>query len=126
MHKTRPSTSADPAQWDKPARPGAIDVEVGRRGGSTIALDATAQAMQRAKKDPPKNLTERIEQLTRENGGLRLQLAYHQKIQGAICQLRDDAQFAVDKMGNALVRFTAEEDKAAQDLQEATEAAPHT
>lgn len=125
-HKSRPSASLDPTQRDKPARPGAIDIEVGRRGGSTIALDATDQAMQRAKKDPPKNLTERIEQLTRENGGLRLQLAYHQKIQGAICQLRDDAQFAVDRMGNALVTFTAEEDKAAQDLQEAMEAAPHT
>ncbi|KFY27176.1 hypothetical protein V493_03670 [Pseudogymnoascus sp. VKM F-4281 (FW-2241)] len=71
MQKTRlPSTSADATQWDKPARPAAIDIEVGRRGGSTVALDATAQAMQRAKKDPPANLTERIEQLTQENGGL--------------------------------------------------------
>ncbi|KFY68433.1 hypothetical protein V496_01055 [Pseudogymnoascus sp. VKM F-4515 (FW-2607)] len=121
---TKSPKSADPTQWDKPARPSAIDIEVGRRGGSTIALDATAEAMQRAKKDPPKNLTERIEQLTRENGALRLQLEYHQKIRGPICQLRDDAQFAVDKIGNALVRFTAEEDRAAQDLQEAMEAAP--
>ncbi|KFY92193.1 hypothetical protein V500_04254 [Pseudogymnoascus sp. VKM F-4518 (FW-2643)] len=70
-----------------------------------------------AKKHPPKNLTGgRIEQLTGENGG-----CWH--IIRGYGGRHDDAQFAVDKMGNAFVTVTSE-DKDAQDL-EKMEAAPH-
>lgn len=54
MHKMRPSAGADPTQWDKPVRPGAIDIEVGRRGGSTIARSTPQDRPSRELKTPKK------------------------------------------------------------------------
>jgi hypothetical protein len=61
----------------KPPEVNELDHRIGLAGGSTIALEATAHRMQASKVKPPADLRIRIEELTRENGYLRLEIQYY-------------------------------------------------
>lgn len=65
---------------DKPHAPTAVDLEIGRRNGSTVALDATQPRLTAAKTAPPPTLSDRVHELTRENGRLRLEIRYYQEV----------------------------------------------
>ena len=66
---------------DKPLVPTAVDREIARySGGRTVAIDATPSRLQATKAAPPPSLIERVEELTRENGQLRLEIRNHQEI----------------------------------------------
>lgn len=65
---------------DKPRAPTAVDLEIGRRNGSTVALDATQARLTAAKTAPPPTLSDRVHELTRENGRLRLEIRYYQEV----------------------------------------------
>ena len=47
-----------------------IDFEIGCNYSTTVALEATAEQLQASKKAPIPNLTQRIQQLTKENSRL--------------------------------------------------------
>ncbi|KAK3369560.1 hypothetical protein B0T24DRAFT_508291, partial [Lasiosphaeria ovina] len=56
---------------NKPPEPTPLDVEIARNQGTSIAIEATSENLQAAKGLPPANLSQTIEQKTRENGQLR-------------------------------------------------------
>ncbi|KAH6694370.1 hypothetical protein BKA61DRAFT_418413, partial [Leptodontidium sp. MPI-SDFR-AT-0119] len=64
---------------DKPIEPSSVD-----QNGKIIALEATPELLEATKKEPIPDLSQRIDELTRENGRLRLEIRYHQRMQEAI------------------------------------------
>lgn len=71
----------------QPPTPTSLDVLIGHSLGSTVALEATPARLQASKKMPKPTLSQEIEQLTGENGFLRQELAYHQKMHEASLRL---------------------------------------
>jgi hypothetical protein len=92
-------------QVDAPSAPTAIDVVIGSHQGSTVAMDATQERMQAAKKMPTPSLSQMIEQRTWENGQLRQELAYQQRKHGASMYLLQEAKLVVDSLQQALANF---------------------
>ncbi|RDL30202.1 uncharacterized protein BP5553_10480 [Venustampulla echinocandica] len=88
---------------DKPIAPTAIDIEIGRHCGKTVALEATTEYLQASKRAPTPELSERIHELTKENGQLRLEIKYQQEREEVLKDLPDDAKFMVETMWNALM-----------------------
>ena len=85
--------------------PSAVDLKIGRNHGQTVALEATPEHLQASKNAPIPDLSQRIHELTRENGRLRLEVRYYQQMQEAIRALQEDAKFMVETMENSIVEF---------------------
>jgi TolA-binding protein len=104
MHRvTRSSKQAKKA--DKPMAPTAVDLEIGRHQGKTVALEATPERLQASKKAAIPGLSERIHELTKENGQLRLEVRYYQQMQEAIQALQEDAKFVAETLEHTIVEF---------------------
>ena len=102
MNHSIRSTSKIP---DKPLPPRGIDIEIGRHNGTTVSLDAMTQNLQASKKATSGNLSQRIEELTKEHGYLRLEVRYYQQMQAAVQSFREDVTFCVDRLQNAILSF---------------------
>src|SRR4051812_20491426 len=88
--KRSKSSLLSPTARDAPPVPTAVDVEIANHQGSTVAIEATQERMQAAKKMPTPNLSQMIEQRTCENGRLRHELAFmYQKNEAAMCLYQD-------------------------------------
>ncbi|KAK3934861.1 hypothetical protein QBC46DRAFT_324433 [Diplogelasinospora grovesii] len=68
------------ASPQKPPTPRSIDLMILRHKGSTVALNAMPETLQAAKAEPTPSLKRMIKTLSRENGRLREELAYRQKL----------------------------------------------
>ena len=90
---------------DGPPAPTAVDAEIARNQGSSVAIEATQEKMQAAKKLPTPSLSQIIEQRTWENGRLRQELAYQQKKYGASMYLLEEVKLVVASLQQALVNF---------------------
>ena len=86
------------SESDTPPRPTAIDIEIARNKGTTVAIEATNENLQASKSDPTPSLSEMIEQVTRENGRLREQLAHLQAKEGPNTFLMDKVTFLMKEL----------------------------
>ena len=100
---------------DKPMDPKLIDREIMQVDGRTVALEATPELLEAAKKKPVPGLSHRIDELTRENGRLRLEIRYHQQMQEAIEALQTDVKFAVESMERSILEFNSVQEVAEED-----------
>lgn len=96
--------------------PSPVDLKIGQMEGRTVALEATPELLEAAKKKPIPNLSERIDELTRENGRLRLEIRFHQQVQEAMQALPTDVRFAIQTMEASILKLNtvlelAEEDR---------------
>lgn len=85
--------------------PTAVDLEIRRCGGRTASLDTTPERLQMSKRAPIPDLSQRIHELTRENGQLRLEIRYYQQMQEAMRVLQEDAKFVAETLEHAVVEF---------------------
>ena len=92
---------------ENPVPPSPIDVVIGHHGGSTVALEATRERLKASKQCPIPPLSERIEQLSIENGHLRHEIVYYQEMFAASRKLQEDVQYISDKLQRVLARFHA-------------------
>ena len=95
--------------------PKLIDREIMQVDGRTVALEATPELLEAAKKKPVPGLSQRIDELTRENGRLRLEIRYHQQMQEAIETLQTDVKFAVETMERSILEFNSVQEVAEED-----------
>ncbi|XMA20312.1 hypothetical protein WAI453_013103 [Rhynchosporium graminicola] len=100
---------------DKPMKPRSVDRKISQVDGRTIALEATPELLEAAKKKPVQSLSHRIDELTRENGRLRLEIRYHQQMQEAIETLQTDMKFAVETMERSILEFGSVQEVAEED-----------
>lgn len=66
---------------DQPPMPTPIDARIAQNNGTSVAIEATDENLQASKTVLTPSLSEMIDQRTRENGRLRRELAYQQRIQ---------------------------------------------
>ena len=71
-----------------------------------MALEATTERLQASKNTPPLSQAERIHELTKENGQLRLEVRSHQQMQDAMRALHEDAKFVAERLEQAAVEFS--------------------
>ena len=83
----------------------AVDAEIARNQGSSVAIEATQENLQAVKKMPTPSLSQIIEQRTWENGQLRQELAYQQRKHGASMYLLEEVKLVVTTLQQALVNF---------------------
>jgi hypothetical protein len=100
---------------DKPHAPTAIDIEIGLQNGTTAALEATPERLQAMKQKPTLCATQRIEELTKENGRLRLEIRYYQRMKDAMQALFEDAKFITEQLENTIRGFTEAQREAEND-----------
>ncbi len=79
-----------------------MDHWIGQGGGTTSTLEFLPHRLKISKNKDSVPKEKRIEELTRENGYLRQELAYHKETQVAIMRLYDSAQTAVQRLQHAL------------------------
>jgi hypothetical protein len=90
---------------DKPAAPTSVDFEISHNHGTSVAMEATTERLQSSKRGPVPDLAERIEQLQRENGRLRLEVAYHQNMQRPNENLLEDVKFLISGLEKTIIKF---------------------
>jgi hypothetical protein len=91
---------------DKPLPPTAVDLEIARhKGGRTAAIDTTRSKLQAAKAAPPPSLMERVEELTKENGQLRLEIRNHQDMLQPVGGFVKGVKSLVEELENILLQF---------------------
>jgi hypothetical protein len=94
-----------PAPSDAPPKPTAVDAEIARSGGSSVAIEATKERSQASKNITTPSLSQIIEQRTRENGQLRQELLYEQRRHSASMYLLEEVKMGVKSLQQALINF---------------------
>ncbi|KAI9658225.1 MAG: hypothetical protein M1821_002357 [Bathelium mastoideum] len=90
---------------DGPPIPNEVDIEIARHNGSSLAVDATRERLQAAKFSPTPSLSQIIEELTRENGRLRRELAFRHRLDRLGHDLHDEAGYIIERLRMALINF---------------------
>ncbi|CAD6446253.1 47414463-0213-477c-850b-63ecb5d4a3a3-CDS [Sclerotinia trifoliorum] len=90
---------------DEPQAPTAIDLQIGLQRGSTAALEVTPERWQATKQMPSSSTAQRIEELTKENGQLRLEIRYYQRMRDAMQALFDDTTFISERVDKTIKGF---------------------
>jgi hypothetical protein len=93
-----------------------LDIEIGRNQGSSVGLEARPARLQETKHMPIPTLSKRIEELTRENGHLRQEVGFYQKMQSAVMLLQEDAEQVIEKLSLAIMGFRQAQKEAEDDL----------
>lgn len=95
--------------------PSAIDLKIRRNHGTTVALEATPEHLQASKNAPIPELSQRVHELTKENGRLRLEARYYQQMQEAVRALQEDVKFVAETMRNSIVEFSKIQEEVEED-----------
>ncbi|KAI9790561.1 MAG: hypothetical protein M1816_005068 [Peltula sp. TS41687] len=90
-----------------PPAPTARDIRIAQHNGTTMALDVLPERLQASKNLPLPTLTQRIEQLTRENELLRLEITYYRRLEGAAYSLHSAVNTIRDKFQQARENYEA-------------------
>jgi predicted transcriptional regulator len=101
--------------------PSPVDLEIARHHGTSVALEATAERLQASKKAPIPTPSERIYELTKENGLLRLEIRSLKQIREPIRELKEDAEFIEATLNRMVTRFNQAMERVDDDLNEALE-----
>lgn len=94
-----------PSVNSAPPVPAAIDIEIANHNGSTVAIEATPDRLQAAKKMPTPSLSQMVEQLTWQNGQLRSEIDYHQRRHAASLYLLQKTRLIVKSLEQAIENF---------------------
>jgi len=86
-----------------------------------VALEATTERLQASKKAPIPTPSERIYELTKENGLLRLEIRSLKQIREPIRELKEDAEFIEATLNRMVTRFNQAMERVDDDLNEALE-----
>lgn len=84
-----------------------LDHHISKDGGTTSTLEYLPHRLKISKQRQPLSLKEQIEELTRENGYLRQELAYHKDTRETLMKLYKHVQESNQRVENAL-RETSE------------------
>ena len=90
---------------DGPPAPTNVDIEIARNNGTTVAMEATDNSLQASKSISTFSLSPTIEQRIRENGRLRLELAYQHRKHEANLYLLEEVRPAVERLRLVAIRF---------------------
>lgn len=80
-------------------------MEIANHNGSTVAIEATPDRLQAAKKMPTPSLSQMVEQLTWQNGQLRSEIDYHQRRHAASLYLLQKTRLIVKSLEQAIENF---------------------
>jgi hypothetical protein len=111
--RTRSSTRTQRVASDKPKPPAPVDLAIARHNGTSTALEATPERLQASKKESYTSLSQREEELTRENGHLRGEIRYWKDIPTR--DLKEDVESLKQGLEDALFKFSRELEKAEDD-----------
>jgi hypothetical protein len=99
-------TAFQPPRLGKPPLPTSVDLEIARhQGGRTVAIDAIPSRLQAAKVAPAPSLMERVEELTKENGQLRLEIRNHQEMLQPVGSFVEGVKTLVEDLEDVLLQF---------------------
>jgi hypothetical protein len=90
---------------DRPPSPTAIDDEIARHKGTSVAIEATKESLQASKNFTTPSLSEIIEEKTRENGRLREQLDHALKKQALGTYLEQRATQAKEILEEGVTEY---------------------
>jgi hypothetical protein len=94
-----------PSLNSAPPVPTAIDIQIANNNGSTVAIEAMPDRVQAAKKMPTPSLSQMIEQLTWQNGQLRSEIDYHQRLHGPSLYLLQRTKLIVKSLQQVIENF---------------------
>ncbi len=100
----------------RPPAPSSIDLTIRQYRGCTVALEMMPDALQASKEEPTPSLKQMIEILSRENGRLREELAYRQRLQELGEELRQEVVYVADRLKMAVVTFQKEREDIRKDF----------
>ena len=83
-----------------------LDSRIGNLGGTTSTLECLPHRLRISKSSQPIPLEQRIEELTREAGHLRQELAYHKETRAACMKFFDATNQAQQNLQNAIVEMS--------------------
>jgi hypothetical protein len=101
MNKPHQPNTHVPTRASRPPAPSPVDIQIGRNNGSSVPLEATRERMVSSKRMTPTPF-QRIEQLNRENGRLREEVAYHQKLESVGSYFTKEAKDALEILQQAV------------------------
>ena len=107
IRNQRSQTRLQPNANSAPPAPAAIDIEIANHNGSTVAIEATPDRVQAAKKMPTPSLSQMVEQLTWQNGQLRSEIDYHQRRHAASLYLLQKTRLVVKSLEQAIENFAS-------------------
>lgn len=76
LRKVQKATDAKQIQ-DRPPEVNVVDHIIGLNNGSTVALEASKNRLSLSKQNPPPDLRTRLEEVTRQNGFLRMEVQFY-------------------------------------------------
>jgi hypothetical protein len=106
---------------DNHMSPNPTDRAIARNHGTSTALEATRERLEASKRAPIPTPAERIHELTKENGELRLEIRFYRQMQGAMKALQEDAEFVAEKLEQTILRFSRVQDEVERDWYEGME-----
>ena len=80
-----------------PPAPNKVNLKIARHKGSSVAVDATYERLQASKYSPTPSLSQIIEDLTRENGRLRYELAFRYRLDKLGHDLQEEARYVIER-----------------------------
>ena len=100
-HRSRSRTVSSTARAITP-----VDSKISSLGGTTSTLECLPHRLNISKTSQPISSQQRIEELTREAGHLRQELAYHKETRAACMKFFDAANQAQQNLHNAIVEMS--------------------
>ena len=100
-HRSRSRTLSSTARVITP-----IDSRISSLGGTTSTLECLPHRLRISKSSQPISLEQRIEELTREAGHLRQELAYHKETRAACMKFFDVTNQAHQNLHNAIAEMS--------------------
>lgn len=100
---------------DGPPQLSTVDKIIDHHHGSTTAIEATPQRLQRSKQYPIPSLLERIEELQKQNSNLNHEVAYYRQMEQYRKEFQDDVARVKDNLEKALFRLGGIQQQVNQD-----------
>ncbi|KAF2182634.1 hypothetical protein K469DRAFT_690740 [Zopfia rhizophila CBS 207.26] len=79
------------------------DVEIARRNGTTVAIEATKERMQASKTAATPSLTEIIYEEKRESGRLRRELDYERRVRIEGDKFEEEVRYVLERLRMAVI-----------------------
>lgn len=105
-NRTRPKDpimAPQAAYQSTPPPPTNIDIEIARRNGTTVAIEATKERMQASKTAPTPSLKEIIYEEKRESSRLRRELAYERRMRIEGDKLEEEVRYVLERLRMAVI-----------------------
>lgn len=107
----KPTSSKEPivapqvASQSTPPPPTNIDIEIARRNGTTVAIEATKERMQASKSASTPSLKEIIYEEKRESSRLRREVDYEHRMKIEGDKLEEEARYVLERLRMAVINY---------------------